>query len=168
MNQQSNNPTIKYLNEGLTEILGDNGHSQIDHYIQKYGLECARGIVQRAGRAGLYYWLRDQAKEYGWHEPEYRLLSFRQKVMRGFANITEWLERNSTTKFQLDEQKEKVVIQCTNERKFNAMECTFYLGLFQEFLSWAASGKFFPAAEVCCPEDAQEAHVLEFRMNPLD
>jgi len=168
LNQQTTYPTMKYLNEGLAEVLGDESETQIDHCVQKYGVECTRGILQRAGRAGLYYWLRDQAKEYGWQAPEYRLLSFRQKVMRGFANIADWLERNSTSRFQLNEQKEKVVIQCTNENKFNAMEYAFYLGLFQEFLSWTASGKFFPAAEVCCPEDGRETHILEFKINPLD
>ncbi len=136
--------------------------------VEKFGVDCTRGMVQRAGRAGLHYWLRDHAEAHGWQHPEYRLLSFRQKVTRGIGDITTWLEKNTAYKFHVKTANDKLMIQYTSEHQSNPMDCAFYLGLFQEFLSWTASGKFFQAAEVSCPQDAQGSHVFEFRLSPLD
>jgi hypothetical protein len=179
LNQKSLNPTKKYLNEGLAEVMGEESEIGISDAerdpevricdcVEKFGSDCTRGMVQRAGRAGLYYWLRDNVDTHGWQEPEYRLLSFRQKVMRGVGDITAWLEKNSLNKFEVNSVNEKLVIQYTTEHPSNPMDCAFYLGLFQEFLSWTASGKFFQAAEVSCPRETKGSHVFEFRLNPLD
>jgi hypothetical protein len=179
LNQKSLNPTKKYLNAGLAEVLGDGSEigipgsesdpeTRICNCVDKFGSDCTRGMVQRAGRAGLYYWLRDHAEVHGWHQPEYRLLSFRQKVTRGIGDISAWLETNSHHKFEVDAVKDKLVVNFTSENPSSPMDCAFYLGLFQEFLSWTASGKFFQAAEVYCPQDAQGAHVFEYKLNPLD
>jgi hypothetical protein len=179
LSQKPLTPTKKYLNQGLVEVLGDGSEigfsgpesdpeTRICNCLEKFGVDCTRGMVQRAGRAGLYYWLRDNAGEHGWHQPEYRLLSFRQKVTRGIGDITAWLEMNSHNKFKVNAAKDKLVIQYSSEQPSNPMDCAFYLGLFQEFLSWTASGKYFQAAEVSCPHDAQGSHVFEFRLNPLD
>jgi hypothetical protein len=170
---------MKYFNEGLAEILGDeikiessspqsDPEARICNCVEKFGVDCTRGMVQRAGRAGLYYWLRDNVDAHGWRQPEYRLLSFRQKVMRGIGDITTWLEMNSLNKFEVKAVKDKLVIQFISEHQSNPMDCAFYLGLFQEFLSWTASGKFFQAAEVSCPSDEQGSHMFELSLNPLD
>jgi hypothetical protein len=179
LNQKSLNPTKKYLNEGLAEVMGEeseigisdagcNPEDRICACVEKFGSDCARGMVQRAGRAGLYYWLRDNIDAHGWHQPEFRLLSFRQKVTRGIGDITSWLEKNSFNKFEVNAVNDKLVIQYSSARPSNPMDCAFYLGMFQEFLSWTASGKFFQATEVSCPQDMQGSHVFEFRLNPLD
>jgi len=179
LNQEPLNPAKRYLNEGLAEVLGDGNEAansgqekdpetRICSCVEKFGCDCTRGIMQRAGRAGLYYWLRDHAGSHGWHQPEYRLLSFRQKVTRGVGDITAWLEKNSSNKFAVKAAKDKLVIEYTGEHHSNPMDCAFYLGLFQEFLSWTASGRFFQAAEVSCPQGTSGSHVFEFKLNPLD
>ncbi len=165
-----------YLNEGLIEVAGglqetqqaDNAAAYVNSYVSTFGRECARGMLQRAGRAGLYYWLRDHAENYGWQLPEFRLLSFRQKVKKGINDIAGWFEQAACGKFAVDAHADKMVIRFTNERSFSQMDCAFYLGLFQEFLSWSASGKFFPAAEVQCAPGEQGTHIFEIALNPLD
>lgn len=171
-----NQPEV-YLKEGLTEVLGTSINSEpsetaidtaaeIDFCVKTCGLDYTKGMLQRAGRAGLYYWLRDHAESYGWQMPEYRLLSFRQKIKRGLEDITAWLEKNSPNKFSIAADKEKMVIHYSDEHQLSHVYNPFYLGLFQEFLSWTASGKFFPAAEVDC--DKPGVHVFEIKLNSLD
>jgi hypothetical protein len=172
------NTKQSYFNEGLAEVLGgeskkelrqaNSAAAQIDLCIATFGKECTRGILQRAGRAGLYYWLQDHAADLGWQQPEFRLLSFRQKIKRGITDLASWFEHSASGKFAIDTQTDKLVIQHTSEQSLSQMDCAFYLGLFQEFLSWSASGKFFPATEVQCPNGGQGAHVFEIALNPLD
>ena len=168
-----------YIKEGLTEVLGIDHISessgpvmdttaQIDSYVASFGLQCTKGLLQRAGRAGLYYWLRDHAESHGWQLPEYRLLSFHQKIKRGLEDITTWVENNSANKFSIAADKDKMVIHYNDEHQFSQVICAYYLGLFQEFLSWTASGKFFQAAEVECDCDKAGSHMFEIRLNPLD
>ena len=62
--------------------------------IEQFGQPYTRGMLQRAGRAGLYYWMRDNADAYGWQLPEFRLLSFRQKLNRGINDMTTWFSKS--------------------------------------------------------------------------
>jgi hypothetical protein len=170
------NSTTKYLNEGLSEVLGggkgqdnlqvsDTTNSQIKECIDTFGLDCTLGMLQRAGRAGLYYWLRDQSDSLGWRLPEFRLLSFRRKLRRGMEDITAWLEKNSTDSFEVTTGKDKMVIRVAGSQP-DQFNCAFFLGLFQEYFSWIASGKFFPATVV--QSDSQSLQVFEISMKPLD
>ena len=172
------NPTTKYLNEGLSEVLGggkgqdnsqvsDTARSQIKECIDTFGLDCTLGMLQRAGRAGLYYWLRDQSDSLGWRLPEFRLLSFRRKLRRGIEDITAWLEKNSAGKFEITTCKDKMIIRAAGGQ-LDQFNCAFFLGLFQEYFSWIASGKFFPASAIQTEVDPRNSRVLEISMKPLD
>lgn len=166
-----------YLLEGMAEVMGGDTpkpepgvsiEAAINGCIDLYGPNCARGVVQRAGRAGLYYWLRDHAEPSGWLQPEFRLLSFRRKVSRGIGDITAWLSGSHLGSFQVDERKDKIIIRYHNPHPVSRMDCAFFLGLFQEYFSWIASGKFFSASEVECSGGQGGTHVFELSLVPLD
>lgn len=168
---------MHYLNEGIAEVLGgekslatsgDALGDQVNVYIERFGHGYMRGMLQRAGRAGLYYWIRDNAESCGWQNPEFRLLSFRQKLNRGIGDITTWLSRSNACSFQVTSSREKMTIHYSSEHPVNQMDCAFFLGLFQEYFSWTASGKFFPATEIECSTNHPGAHLFEISLNPVD
>ena len=168
----------KLLNEGITEVLGGltctgsekggNIEKTVDGCIDRFGLDCTRGVVQRAGRAGLYYWLRDAAEPNGWLKPEFRLLSFRRKISRGIRDMIASFSATLDGSFQVEEHKDKLVIRYRNPKPVSRMDCSFFMGLFQEYLSWIAGGKFFPVTEVECPPDLEGSHIFEISTTPLD
>jgi len=168
----------KLLNEGIAEVLGGyaaadseksgNIEKTVDGCIDRFGLDCTRGVVQRAGRAGLYYWLREHAEPNGWLQPEFRLLSFHRKISRGIRDIIGSFSGSHDGSFQVEEYKDKFVIRYRNPKPVSRMDCSFFMGLFQEYLSWIAGGKFFPVTEVECPEDPEGSHILEISTTPLD
>lgn len=168
----------KLLNEGITEVLGGltatgseksgNIEKTVEGCIDRYGFDCTRGVVQRAGRAGLYFWLRDHAEPNGWLEPEFRLLSFRRKISRGIRDIIGSFSGGHEGSFDIEEHKDKLVIHYRNPKPVSRMDCSFFMGLFQEYLSWIAGGKFFPVTEVKCPENTEGSHIFEISTTPLD
>jgi len=168
---------MQYLNEGIAEVLGGEKSlvnseealgDQVNGYIERFGYVYTRGMLQRAGRAGLYYWIRDNAESCGWQKPEFRLLPFRQKLNRGIGDITTWLSRSNTCSFQVTSSREKMIIHYSSEHPVNQMDCAFFLGLFQEYFSWTASGKFFPATEIECSTNHAGLHSFEISLNALD
>ena len=168
---------MHYLNEGITEVLGGGNRQlnenvytadRLNEVIDEFGQPYTRGMLQRAGRAGLYYWLRDNADAYGWQQPEFRLLSFRQKLNRGIDDITTWLSKVDTCSFQVNSSREKMVIHYTNPKPLSQLDCAFFLGLFQEYFSWVAGGKFFAASEIECSTNHAGVHSFEISLNPLD
>lgn len=166
-----------YLTEGIAEVLGGEkslGTSakklvdQVNGCFERFGHTYTRGILQRAGRAGLYYWMRENAESCGWQDPEFRLLSFRQKLNRGIRDITTGFSKSSACAFQVTTSPDKMVIHYTNEHPISQWDCAFFLGLFQEYFSWVASGKFFPASEIACSGDNGGSHSFEISLNPLE
>jgi hypothetical protein len=168
---------MHYLHEGIAEVLGggknlatsgDDLVDKVNDCIARYGHDYARGMVQRAGRAGLYYWIRDNGESCGWLLPEFRLLSFRQKLNRGIMDIAARFTEFGTRSFQVTSTRDKMVIQYSDQKPISRMDCAFFLGLFQEYFSWTASGKFFPASESDCPGSHAGTHIFEISMNPLE
>jgi hypothetical protein len=168
---------MHYLNEGMAEVFGGENSlatigealgNQVNGYIERFGHGYTRGMLQRAGRAGLYYWIRDNAESSGWQDPEFRLLSFRQKLNRGISDITKWLAKSNTCSFQVTSSREKMVIHYSSKHPVSQMDCAFFLGLFQEYFSWVASGKYYPASEIECSTNHAGPHSFEISLNPLD
>ena len=180
MTQPDRIQAIKYISAGLTEVLGETEFPQhaskllevkrrVNASLETQGEIWTRGMLIRVGRACLYYWMRDNGERYGWNSLDFRLLSFRSKLLQGFDDLTAWWSQSGAGSFTIDSNDKSVVVEYQpGEQAITQLGCCFFMGLMQEYISWLASGKFFPAREIRCIKNGSQRHVFEVNKTPLD
>ena len=180
MNQPDQVQAIQYIKAGLNEVLGETAFSQrnsdslevtnrVEASLESQGEKWTRGMLIRAGRASLYYWMRDNGERYDWNSLDFRLLSFRSKLLRGIEDLTTWWSQSGAGSFSVDSDAKTVVVEYRpGEQAITQLGCCYFMGLMQEFISWLASGKFFPAREIQCVDSDSQRHVFEINKTPLD
>lgn len=180
MTQPDRIQAINYVTAGLNEVLGDSQEplypstagdvtSRVNTSLEVRGENWTRGMLIRAGRASLYYWMRDNGERYGWNSLDFRLLSFRYKLQRGIEDLTTWWEKSGMGSFSVDSNSSKVIVEYRpGEQVITQLGCCFFMGLIQEYISWLASGKFFPAREILCLKNGSRGHTFEISKTPLD
>ncbi len=171
---------INYVSAGLNEILGEARESQnstmplevktrVETSLDTLGENFTRGMLIRVGRASLYYWMRDNGERFGWNSMDFKLLTFRNKLLRGIDDLTNWWSQSGAGHFTIDSNSKKVVVEYQpGEQAITQLGCCFFMGLIQEYISWLASGKFFPAHEIECLKKDSQRHVFEISKTPLD
>ena len=171
---------INYVNAGLNEVLGESQeplnstmslevNNRVETSLDTLGEIFTRGILIRTGRASLYYWMRDNGERFGWNSMDFKLLSFRYKLLRGIDDLTTWWSQSGAGSFTIDSNAKKVVVAYQpGEHVITQLGCCFFMGLIQEYISWLASGKFFPAREIQCLKSDSQCHVFEISKTPLD
>jgi len=171
---------INYVSAGLNEVLGESRVSQkstmpldvngrVENSLNTLGEFFTRGMLIRAGRASLYYWMRDNGERFGWNSMDFKLLSFRYKLLRGIDDLTTWWSQSGAGKFTIDSNAKTVVVEYQpGEQVITQLGCCFFMGLIQEYISWLSSGKFFPAREIQCLKSDSQRHLFEISKTPLD
>jgi hypothetical protein len=175
-----------YLFDALLEIIGVEELSTLDHEVRykgsesdqskiidrmitKYGENLARGMLIRAGRAGFYYWMRGNAEQCGWSTTDFRLLPTRTKIKRGLNDLVTWWQDQKLARFSVENTPEEWQIDYQPiDPQRTGLYCCYFLGIFQEFFSWAGSGKFYPAVESECGRGVEKHHFLNIAKQPLD
>jgi hypothetical protein len=171
---------INYVSAGLNEVLGDSREAlnstlplevknRVETSLDSRGENFTRGMLIRVGRASLYYWIRDNGERFGWNSMDFKLLSFRYKLLRGIEDLTTWWSQSGAGNFTIDSNAKTVVVEYQpGEQVITQLGCCFFMGLIQEYISWLASGKFFPAREIQCLKSDSQRHVFEISKTPLD
>jgi hypothetical protein len=175
-----------YLPDALLEILGKQELSALGQkekiaiegtakekiihaMVDVYGENLARGILIRAGRAGFYYWMKGNAEQFGWQTSDFRLLPTRAKIKTGLNDLVNWWKDQRRTEFSVESSSSDWQITCSaRDAHLTGLECCYFLGIFQEFFSWAGSGKFYPAVETEISRNDTQHHVLNISKQPLD
>ncbi len=180
MTQPDRFQAIQYVTAGLNEVLGETVSPQnvsgllevtnrVKVCLESQGEKWTRGMLIRAGRASLYYWMRDNGERYGWNSLDFRLLSFRSKLLQGYNDLTTWWNQSGAGSFAVDSNAKTVVVEYQpGEQAITHLGCCFFMGLMQEYISWLASGKFFPAREIECFKSDSQRHIFEVNKTPLD
>ena len=180
MTQPDRIQAINYVSAGLNEVLGKSRESQnstmplevknrVETSLDTLGEIFTRGMLIRAGRASLYYWMRDNGERFKWNSTDFKLLSFRYKLLRGIDDLTTWWSQSGAGSFSIDSKAKTVVVEYhPGEQAITQLGCCFFMGLIQEYISWLASGKFFPAREIQCRKSDSQCHVFEISKTPLD
>lgn len=180
MTQPDQIQAINYICAGLNEVLGDakdplnsstslEVKNRVDASLESQGENWTRGMLIRAGRASLYYWMRDNGEQFGWNSMDFRLLSFRYKLLRGIDDLTTWWSQSGAGSFTIDSNDQKVLVEYQpGVQAITHLGCCFFMGLIQEYISWLASGKFFPVQEIQCLDRDSQSHVFEISKTPLD
>lgn len=180
MTQPDRIQAIQYITAGLNEVLGETAFRQrtseplevtnrVESSLETQGENWTRGMLIRAGRASLYYWMRDNGEGYGWNSLDFRLLPFRSKLLHGFDDLTTWWSQSGAGSFTIDSNAKTVVVEYRpGEHVITQLGCCFFMGLMQEYISWIASGKFFPAREIQCLKSDSQRHIFEVNKTSLD
>lgn len=143
--------------------------NRVEASLESQGENWTRGMLIRAGRASLYYWMRDNVERFGWNSMDFRLLSFRNKLLRGIDDLTTWWSQSGAGSFTIGSNDKKVLVEYhPGVQAITDLGCCFFMGLIQEYISWIASGKFFPAQEIQCHKSDLKCHLFEINKTPLD
>ena len=84
-------------------------------------------------------------------------------------DLTTWWSQSGAGSFTVDSNAKTVVVEYQpGEQAITQLGCCFFMGLMQEYISWLASGKFFPAREIQCINSDSQRHIFEVNKTPLD
>jgi hypothetical protein len=156
-----------HFHEGLIEILGKQDAGEFIASKQAYLADAqTRGILIKAGRAGFYYWLRQNHDSIGWNDPAFRLHPVKGKITNGLQSLCQHLEREANLEFIFHNETTewKVAIQGVSE----VIPCGYIWGFVQEFARWAGSGRFYEVRETSCRMDRQPQCELVIKKIPQD
>jgi predicted hydrocarbon binding protein len=135
----SERPAVAPVSRSMSELYGPSG---------------ARGLLICSGRAAFKYLLKQQGKVLGFDTPQFRLLPTRSKLKRGLHQIAAWMQQSTGDTVTLKSEEKHWLYEVTDGPARNPeskeSNCDFTVGLIQEFLAWAGSGKFYRVKESAC------------------
>ena len=130
-----------------------------------YGPRGGKGLAVRAGRAGLYYALKDFGAVLGVADLAFRLLPLGMKIKVGLNAMAETFNKTSD---QIVRVEEEWITFCYHidrcpvcwERTADVPICHGGLGLLQEGLHWVTGGKKHPGGrDLCIAKGRSELHL---------
>jgi predicted hydrocarbon binding protein len=137
-----------------------------------HGLQAGRGLCQRAGRSALRHGVREFSAILGLTDRGFRLLPSGQKILRGM-DLLAWL-MNHYSDQRVHAEKTDTHLLLINERcsqcagrTSDTPSCHFTIGVLQEGLAWASSGKQFPVEEITCRARGDAACTFRILRTPL-
>ena len=138
-----------------------------------YGPRGGKGLAIRAGRAGLYYALKDFGAVLGVSDLAFRLLPLGIKMKIGLNAMAETFNKTSDQIVRLEEHRDHFLYHIDRcpvcwGRTAEVPICHAGLGLLQEGLHWVTGGKNIRVEEIACiaKGDRSCAYVIDKR--PLD
>jgi hypothetical protein len=139
---------------------------------QDFGIISACGLFFRCGGAAFKHLVRQHGKRIGIDSIDFRLQPQQKRLMDGTQKIVHQLESWQAGKFSIQNTDELVEITAssslaTGSESQHRIWLHFVAGLFQEYLSWAGSGKQYPF-QVISPEQPGNGIIIQFRIVPVD
>jgi len=137
-----------------------------------YGPRGGRGLATRAGRAGLYYALKDFAAVLGIADLAFRLLPMGMKIKIGLNAMSETFNKTSDQIVRVEEQVDHFLYYIDRcpvcwERQAQTPICHAALGLLQEGLHWVTGGKNVRVEEIECIAMGHPSCVFIVEKRPL-
>lgn len=164
---------LDYENRSLEEILGAEGLQAFRSSLPAFPEDLlARGILQRAGRAGFYYWLKKMGVDLQWEDPVFKFSPTKKKITRGLQDICDSMSTEKDIALQLENQPDHWVIRVLpglpTDRKFFTTGCDYLAGFLQEFTSWAGLGKFYQVRIRKEQHDDRASCFIQIDKKPID
>jgi predicted hydrocarbon binding protein len=135
-----------------------------------YGPRGGRGLAIRAGRAGLYYGLKDFGAVLGVSDLAFRLLPMGIKIKVGLNAMAETFNKTSDQVVRVEEEFDRFLYHIDRcpvcwKRTAEVPICHAGLGLLQEGLHWVTGGKSIGVDEILCiaKGDPSCTYVIEKR-----
>jgi len=137
-----------------------------------YGPRGGRGLATRAGRAGLYYALKDFAAVLGIADLAFRLLPMGMKIKIGLNAMSETFNKTSDQVVRVEEELGHFLYYIDRcpvcwGRQAQTPICYGALGLLQEGLHWVTGGKNVRVEEIKCIAMGHPSCVFLVEKRPL-
>jgi predicted hydrocarbon binding protein len=137
-----------------------------------YGPRGGRGLATRAGRAGLYYALKDFAAVLGIADLAFRLLPMGMKIKIGLNAMSETFNKTSDQVVRVEEELDHFLYYIDRcpvcwGRQAQTPICYGALGLLQEGLHWVTGGKNVRVEEIECIAMGHPSCVFIVQKRPL-
>lgn len=137
-----------------------------------YGPRGGRGLATRAGRAGLYYALKDFAAVLGIADLAFRLLPMGMKIKIGLNAMAETFNKTSDQVVRVEEEMDHFLYYIDRcpvcwGRQAQTPICYGALGLLQEGLHWVTGGKNVRVEEIGCIAMGHPSCVFIVEKRPL-
>lgn len=138
-----------------------------------YGPRGGRGLAIRAGRAGLYYALKEFGAVLGIADLAFRLLPLSMKLKIGVNSMAETFNKTSHQVVRVDEFPDHFLYHIDRcpvcwDRRAEQPICHAALGLLQEGMHWVTSGKNIRVEEIRCIAMGHPSCTFHIEKRPLD
>jgi predicted hydrocarbon binding protein len=138
-----------------------------------YGPRGGKGLAIRAGRAGLYYALKDFGAVLGVSDLAFRLLPLGIKIKVGLNAMAETFNKTSDQVVRLEEERDHFLYHIDRcpvcwGRTADVPICHAGLGLLQEGLHWVTGGKNIRVEEIACIAKGDPSCTYIIDKRPLD
>ncbi len=140
---------------------------------QLYGPRGGRGMALRSGRAAFRYLARDFGEAIGIHSLEFRLIPLRKRLFTGQRLLSDFLSRQFHQQIELEETGDawtwKIYgcMECWGVSS-EEPECTFFVGMLQEYFAWVSGGKFYQVIETACSAAGSQACIFRIERKPVE
>jgi hypothetical protein len=156
-----------HYQKGLAEILGDKDAEEFLRSSQVHNGDAqTRGTLIMAGRAGFYYWLRQNRESIGWDDLAFRLNPVKKKIAAGLEGLC--LHLSNETKNQIRYKNEGNHWHLEFYGAKDALPCSYLWGFVQEYARWAGIGRFYEVREKACHLDNGSLCELIIKKDPQD
>jgi predicted hydrocarbon binding protein len=138
-----------------------------------YGPRGGRGIALRSGRASFKYILRQNGVAIGITDLNFRLLPVPARLKTGLDALAGLMARIGDEQVEVLESEQNWTWRSTHcplcwQRSSKEPVCHFTVGILQEFLAWASSGRVFSVNEIECQAAGAEACLFHIVKKALD
>jgi predicted hydrocarbon binding protein len=139
---------------------------------EAYGPRGGRGVSLRVGRACFRYGLKEFGALMGLTDMAFRLLPLQTKLKLGIQSFADIFNKYSDQRVRVEEDAEHFywhIERCPVcwDRQAEAPICHLAVGLLQESLYWAGSGKFFEVEEMHCIACGDETCTIKIDKLPM-
>jgi len=140
---------------------------------QLYGPRGGRGMALRSGRAAFRYLAREFGDAIGLNSLEFRLIPLKKRLFAGQELLRNFLSERFEQQIELEETADAWrwhihgCMECWGVTS-DDLECTFFVGLLQEYFSWVSGGKFYLVSETECIAAGAPACVFRIDRKPVE
>ncbi len=139
---------------------------------ERYGLLGGQGLALRSGRATFKHGLTIWGKNAGVTDNSFRLLPFNRRILSGLEKIGALLTDHCDSLVQVSEDQRRWIMRIQDcpacDEKSEHPACYLVIGVLQEYMAWAAGGRFFNVRETACLSAGADACVFQIEKAPLE
>ena len=137
-----------------------------------YGASAGRGVATRVGRASFTYLLRAFRSELGLMNLAFRMLPMPARILRVCEALAELFNTHTDQRVTLEHDKVNIYWQIDRcpycwSRQAQEPVCSLAVGLLQEALHWACSGRNFNVEETSCLAAGDGKCTIVITQSPL-
>jgi predicted hydrocarbon binding protein len=122
---------------------------------ETFGQSGGRGTILQIGRAANTQLFHQFGDRLGVKDSRFRLLPTRKRLYAGLQSLADLLSDLCSHRFEVAQDNDAFHWHLHGcpwclQRQVASVVCYFWVGLFQEYLSWLSGGKYYNVVENAC------------------